>query len=152
MRFSDESYNLRIKLDTENCEFNAEDIQRLESDLDPLREPVRDFPISDLFLSFIRHPRSHQYRVKVSLVLPGKTLATGDLDERPSVAFRRCVRKLIKKVEAYKYRMSHTGETAKYEEGTRHDVTPTARAGRRSHQSRGRRGRLRGLPRRDLRV
>jgi ribosome-associated translation inhibitor RaiA len=122
MKYSDQSYNLRIELDTENCDLNAGEIADLEDALAPLRELVQDFPVSDLYITIQFKPPSHDYRVKVVLRLPGRGLATGDLDEDLHQAFRRCVNKLVHKVNAYKDRLEDSDELVKHEKGTRQDV------------------------------
>ncbi|MEZ6097733.1 MAG: hypothetical protein R3E01_02055 [Pirellulaceae bacterium] len=122
MKYSDQSYNIRIELDTENCELSAAQIKQLEDALSPLREPVKDFPVADLYITIQYMPPSHDYRIKTVLRLPGKGLATGDLDEDLSPAFRRCVSKLVHKVTAYKDRLEDAEAITKHEKGTRHDV------------------------------
>lgn len=122
MKYSDESYNLRIELDTEGCELSAAQIEKMEQMLSPLREPVKDFPVTNLYVTIEYKPHSHDYRVKAVLRLPGKGLATGDVDEDLNGAFRRCVRKLVHKVTGYKDRLSNAEEAAKHEKGTHHDI------------------------------
>jgi ribosome-associated translation inhibitor RaiA len=125
MRYSDESYNLRIELDTKGCELNADQIERLEDGLHTLRNLVASFPVSNLYVTVIHHPRSADYHVKTSLALTGRTLFTGDRDADIHPAFERCIRKLTTKVQAYKKRMQGDAETAKHSEGTLQDVQAT---------------------------
>lgn len=122
MKYSDQSYNLRIELDTQNCELSPGQLEALESALSPLREPIKEFPVTDLYVTIQYKPPSHDYRVKAVLRLPGKGLATGDLDENMYAAFRRCVSKLVHKVTGYKDRLEDAEAIAKHEKGTRHDV------------------------------
>lgn len=124
MTFSDLSHNLRIELDSEHYELSPEQIAHVERMLDVLREPVRDFPVSDLYITVLFHPRSHDFRVKTSLVLPGRTLATGDLDENLYPALDRCIRKLVKRVSEYKAQLGNETDIAKHAKGTRHEVVP----------------------------
>ncbi|XZE53192.1 hypothetical protein SH139x_004921 [Planctomycetaceae bacterium SH139] len=42
-KYSVEAYNLRIELDTKDCELSASEITRLERALEPLRKPVEKF-------------------------------------------------------------------------------------------------------------
>ncbi len=125
MRYSDESYDLRIELDTKGYELSAETIRHMEEDLDTLRKLVADFPVSNLYITIVHHSRSDDFHVKTSLALPGKTLFTGDRDARIHPAYERCVRKLVKKVETYKRRMSGDAEKAKLAGGTHHRLEPT---------------------------
>lgn len=125
MKYSDQSYNLRIELDTKHCELTAEEIERLERALDPLRKPVEKFPVADLYVTIEYFQRSNDYRVKTVLNLPGGGLPTGDLDQEYYPAFERCVRKLVHKVIAYEGQLEAAEDRAKHLKGTRHDVLPT---------------------------
>lgn len=122
MKYSDQSYNLRINLDTENCELASSEIKHLEESLSRLRGPVKDFPLADLYITIEFKPPSLDYRVKAVLRLPGRGLATGDLDKDLYPAFHRCVEKLVQKLTAYKERLSDADDVAKHTQGTRHDV------------------------------
>lgn len=125
MTFPDTSYNLRIELDTHNCELSAEQIEELAQRLEPLRKPVEKFPISDLYITVTFQPRSHKYRLKTALVLTGRTLAAGELDEHVLPAFDRCIRKLVYKVRAYVDAMEQTEEQSKLHKGTHQHVVPS---------------------------
>jgi len=125
MKYSDQSYNLRIELDTKQCELSPAEIEKIESALDILRQPIAKFPVSDLYLTIEHHPRSGSYRVKAALQLPGRGLATGGEDQHVFPAVQQCVWRLVQKVSAYEERMEGVEEKSKREEGTRHDVQPT---------------------------
>lgn len=125
MQYSDESYDLRIELDTKGFDLSAETIAHMEEDLDTLRKLVADFPVSNLYITIVHHSRSDDFHVKTSLALPGKTLFTGERDGHVHPAYERCVRKLVKKVETYKRRMSGDAESTKLASGTRQALTPT---------------------------
>ena len=125
MPYSDESYNLRIELDTKHCDLSADEIAKMESALDPLARVVRDFPVRDLYVTVIHHPRSKDFHVKTALVLPSRTLFTGDRDYQMYPAYERCVRKLVNKMEAYKTQLEKSSEISKHEKGTHQDVMPT---------------------------
>jgi len=125
MEYSDKSYNLRIELDTHNCELSPAQIEQFEAGLAPLREPTSTFPVSDLYVTITHHPRSQQYRVKAALVLPKRTFASGDLAEHPYAAFEHCIRKLVARVEAYKAELSAEPEARKHQKGTHQEVVPT---------------------------
>ena len=128
MPFSDESYNLRIELDTKGCELSAAQIEEMEDDLDTLRVLVEDFPVSDLKITIVHHARSDDYHVKTTLALPGRKLFTGDRNVMVHPAFESCVRKLIKKVRAYKSQMRVGTDASKQAEGTRQMVNPSGEA------------------------
>ena len=126
MRFADESYNLRIELDTKHCELSQAELEKMEDALDPLREPVRHFPVSDFYITIAHHRTPNDYHVRTSLVLPGRTLFTGERDINPVTAFSRCVRKLVSKLQAYKANLSAKPEREKVQEGTIQEVVPDA--------------------------
>lgn len=124
MSLSDTSYNLRIELDTHNCALSPSEIERFEEALGLLRSPTEKFPVSDLYITVTYQPRSTDYRVTTALVLPGRTLAAGDLEKHPYPAFERCVRKLARRLESYEAELDHEAELAKHQKGTEHDVIP----------------------------
>lgn len=125
MGYSDQDRDIRINLDTKGCELTAGEISAMEADLHTLRNVVADFPVSVLYITVIYHARSEDYHVKTSLVLPGKTLFTGDRGLEVHPAYERCIRKLVKKVEIYKLKMQGDSEQAKHVRGTRQTLTPT---------------------------
>ncbi len=118
--------NLRIELDTKNCNLRPEEIAKMETNLGVLRTMVADFPVADLYLFVARHERSNEFQVKASLVLTGRTLFTGDHDSHVHPAFLRCVRKLVAKLRGYLDDLGNKPEMAKQEEGTRREVVPVA--------------------------
>ena len=126
MPFPDEFYNLRIELDTKNFDFSETELEQMEEALNPLREPVRDFPVSDLYITVTHHPTPSDYHVRASLVLPSRTLLTGERDVNPLTAWNRCVRKLVSKIAAYKQSMDATDEKRKASAGTLQEVVPAA--------------------------
>jgi ribosome-associated translation inhibitor RaiA len=125
MKYSDQSYNLRIELDTKQCELTPAEIEKIENALDILREPIAKFPVSHLYLTIEHHPRTGSYRVKAALQLPGRCLATGGEDEHIFPAVQQCAWRLLQKVTAYEDRMEGVEEKSKREEGKRHDVLPS---------------------------
>lgn len=127
MAYSDESYNLRIELDTKDCELSAEEIGKMEQDLATLRKLLEEFPVSSLYLTVMHHPRSHDYHVKTALRLPKKTLFTGERDEQVHPAYDRCIRKLVRKVTNYKADLEYESERGKQREGTHQTVSPAGR-------------------------
>ena len=118
--------NLRIELDTKNCNLRPEEIAKMETNLGVLRTMVGEFPVADLYLFVARHDRSNEFQVKASLVLTGRTLFTGDHDAHVHPAFLRCVRKLVAKLRGYLDDLGNKPAMAKQEEGTRRQVIPVA--------------------------
>ncbi|MEM9586070.1 MAG: hypothetical protein AAGA03_02210 [Planctomycetota bacterium] len=125
MTFSDESYNLRIELDTKGCTLSAAEIEQMEEDMSTLRRQTEDFPVSNLYITVVRHPRAGDYHVKTTLALSGRKLFTGDRGTSMHPTFESCLRKLTKKVRAFKSQMRVGSDTSKLSEGTRQAVEPT---------------------------
>ena len=125
MRYSDESYNLRIELDTKHFSLSTDEIGKMEDDLGSLGEVAADFPVSDLYITMEHYRQTSSYFVKLAIILPGRTLFTADRDSTWHPAYERCVRKLVKRIEAYKSKMSNEPEISKLEKGTRQEVAPT---------------------------
>jgi ribosome-associated translation inhibitor RaiA len=125
MKYADQSYNLRIVLDTKHCEASADEISKMENALEPLHRVTEKFPVSDLYVTIIHHARTGDFHVKTSLVLPGRTLFTGDRDETMYAAYERCIHKLVHKVESYCGKLAGDAEISKHLKGTHHEVVPT---------------------------
>lgn len=125
MPYSDESYNLRIELDTKHCVPSAEEITKMERALEPLHRVTQSFPVSDLYVTIIHHPRSGDYHVKLALVLPGRTLFTGDRHRDYYAAYEQCIDNLLRKVTAYKQSMDSAPERSKQRKGTHQEIIPT---------------------------
>lgn len=125
MSYSDESYDLRIELDTKGCELSAGEIAEMEDGLHTLRQLVQSFPVANLYITVVHHAKRDDYHVKTSLRLSGKTLFTGERDTAVHPAFEQCIRKLVKKVGAYKQRMQGDAELAKQTSGTHHRMKAT---------------------------
>jgi ribosome-associated translation inhibitor RaiA len=96
----------------------------MEEDLHTLRNLVSDFPVSDLHITVVHHEKARDYHVKTSLGLSGRKLFTGERHRKVHPAFESCIRKLTKKVRAYKRQMRVGEEAEKLSAGTRHEVVP----------------------------
>jgi hypothetical protein len=126
MKPANTKHELRIQLDTKHCNLSAHEIEKMEANLGVLRTRAQEFPISDLYVTVTRFPRTGDYHVKTSLVLTGRTLFTGDRDVLVHPAFLRCVRKLVSKLDAYIEALGNKDTIAKHEEGTQLDVIAVA--------------------------
>ena len=125
MHFTSEGEKFRIQLNTQGCELSANEIAEMEEDLHSLRNAVESFPVSRLQITVVHHAKSDDYHVKTSLMLSGKTLFTGERDVLVHPAYERCVRKLVRKVEAFKQNMHGDAELAKQAKATHATVEPT---------------------------
>ena len=126
MKTADQGHALRIVLDTKDCELTPAELQQMEKNLHTLRELIADFPVSDLHVTVVHHPKSDDYHVRTTLALPGRRLFTGERQPIAHPAYERCIHKLIKKVGAYKEEMSLRGDAAKEAKGTRQTVAAIA--------------------------
>jgi hypothetical protein len=126
MQYPDESYNLRIELDTKGCEASAEELRQIYADLDNVADEVRSFPVSDLYVTIYHNPaRGESFTAKLALLLrPGKTLATSHNADHLLPAYEGAVRKLERKLTNYKEVLGHEPEWSKYRDHTRFDVEP----------------------------
>jgi len=126
MRYSDESYNLRIELDTKQFELSPEEADRLQSSLSPLGKLTDGLPVSDLYITIFHFPRGGpEYQVKTALVLPAKTLFSTDSDSNFHPAFERCVTNLVQQVAAYKQTQGNADQLDKHRKGTHQEVIPS---------------------------
>jgi hypothetical protein len=126
MRYSDESYNLRVEIDAKQFELSPEDAQRLHDGLSTLGKLVEDLPVSDLYVTIFHHPRGGtEYQVKTALVLPAKTLFSSDADASFHPAFVRCVTNLVQQVAAYKQARANADQLDKHVKGTYQEVVPS---------------------------
>ncbi len=113
-----------IEIDTQECSLSSGQAEAVDTALTPLRRVIDRFPVADLYITIIRHARSQDFHVKTSLILPGKTLFTGERAVEMLAAYRRCVRKLVRKVESYKAELEGEADTRKQQKVTVSEVVP----------------------------
>ena len=101
MQFTDDRRSLHIEFSTQECDIPADEKPRLVDGLDRVAAAIGDIP-SELDMKVIYHPRTQLYHAEAALRLPGKTLFTGDYDAYLDSALQRCLRKVIRKAEAYR--------------------------------------------------
>lgn len=106
MPYRDEGYDLLVEFDSKNHTLSSEERGQLTADLDTLSRVLKTFPSPQLHVEIDRHPRSGEYHVKVALHLPKRTLFTGERDPLLHPAYKRCVRKMLHKVEGFKRSLS----------------------------------------------
>jgi ribosome-associated translation inhibitor RaiA len=124
MRHHGESHNLRIQIDTHQCDVSAAAVARMQDALAALGKLVEHFPVSDLHVLVEHNARSKDYSVKTSLFLTGETLVSSDRNTQVYTAYERCVNNLIEDVRAYKERLGRVPERQKQEKGTRQELEP----------------------------
>jgi ribosome-associated translation inhibitor RaiA len=124
MTYRDETYGLRILFQTRHYELTPAERAQMEENTHTLARAVESFPVADLHVEVLRHPRTQDFHVKTTLRLTKKALFTGDRDVLPHPAYERCVRKLVHKVQAYKEKMSGVSAGERVAEGARPGVRP----------------------------
>ncbi len=112
MRYTDDRYHLGVEIKADGCDIPKDELTRMEGSMAPLGEAVQDFSSADLAVVVHRHDRAQAYHVEARLKLNGKSLVSGDWDPYLDCAFQRCLRKLIRKVVAYRANPDRRAEEA----------------------------------------
>jgi len=113
MTYRDQSYDLAVHYETNGVDLPERVKGLFDEDLDRLATILRRGPSAHLHVDVVHHARTGDYHIKTSLrIAKSKPFFTGDRDVLPSPAFKRCVHKLIRKVEAHRRRMEHIHPTA----------------------------------------
>lgn len=115
---------LNIELDTQQCSPADLDLDGMQADVALLEQRVDHFPKVDLFVTVRHNARSGGFHVKSALVLPSRTLVTGDTEPAARPAFSRCVRKLVQRLEGHEAALSNEDELRKQAKGTHQTLTP----------------------------
>src|SRR5687767_6816279 len=124
MPFRDEAYDLRVLFQARHYELSDGEKRKMEEDAKTLRRLVFAFPVADLHVEVVRHPRTGDFHLKTTLRLPGRTIFTGDRDVELHPAYERCLRKLVNKVKAYQESMDGKPARERLVQGVRSTVFP----------------------------
>src|SRR4051794_29292357 len=92
--------------------FNLHDPERgkMVVNLEALGRQAAAFPVPDLHV-YLEHKRhSHDFVVKLSLILPGTRLVTTDHDVQLHPAFERALGALVENLKAYKSQLERLPE------------------------------------------
>ena len=96
---------LSLEFAARHCTLTEGDKDRFRADLAPLARVVDSFPSATLHVEVAHHPRTGTHEVKLNLVLArSMSLYASDEDEHAQPAFKRCVRSLLARVQAFKAR------------------------------------------------
>jgi ribosome-associated translation inhibitor RaiA len=125
MKYTDLSERPHVEVATENMELSDVQWHWMQKRLPLLQTVVSDFPKSDLCINAARHARNCDFHVKASLVLPGRTLCTGESGQDVCSCFARAIRKLVMRVQDYKCELDHDADTSKHRKATRRDIVPS---------------------------
>jgi hypothetical protein len=105
MTYRDQSYDLAVQYDAHGFELDDDQKARFDEDLDRLATILRRGPAATLHVDLVRHARTGDIHVKTTLRIDrGPAFFTGERGRLPSPAFKRCVHKLIRKVEEFRRR------------------------------------------------
>jgi ribosome-associated translation inhibitor RaiA len=117
--------SLQVDFDVHQYNLSVEERQMMLDDLDSLSLQIQFFPIADVHVLVEGNARSNDVSVKLTLILPGKTLVTNDHDAAATAAFDRCLNSMLHAIEAYKSQLDREPEHRKLADGTLHPVHPT---------------------------
>lgn len=114
-------------LDVEGFTPTDAETQNIAAEVDRIRPLVQEFPTQILHINLEYNANSEEYEVKLALVLPGQTFATGDVSEVWEQSLEKSVQKMIRRIEHYKSAMSGEPEQAHIAAGTTMEVEPNRR-------------------------
>jgi len=117
-------HRLRIEFDCHECRPGQDELDALADGCDSLARQVGDFPQADLRIVIEHKARTTEFVVKLTLLLPGRTLVTSDHDPHVHPAFERAMASLEDQVRAYKDSLDGVEERRKAENGTHQMLTP----------------------------
>jgi hypothetical protein len=115
---------LPVYFDAHECRPDDAEYDKMLDGLDALGLQVENFPLHDLRVVVEWKDRTNEYVVKLSLLLPGKTIMCSDHDPVLHAAFERCVDSIVENVKAYKDALGRVPERQKAEGGTLQNLMP----------------------------
>ena len=115
---------LQVEFDVKEFHLSEGVQLMLRRKLSRLERSVDHFPVADLRV-LIQGSRSNDISVKLSLILPGRTLVARDHGDVVFPAFDRCLESLVRELDGYKNGLANETDVAKKEAGTRHDMQPS---------------------------
>ena len=91
------SETFRLQIRTQDCDLSSRDMESMESDLACLQRLVGHLPMANLYVDIQRYLTTGGVHVTTSLQLAGCIFFTQDRDFHLHSAYKRCIRKLIRK-------------------------------------------------------
>jgi len=125
MTFAQPSFD--TDLDVEGFKPTEAETLNITSEVDRIRPLIEEFPTQILHINLEYNSNSQEYEVKLALVLPGQTFATGDVSKAWEPSLEKSVHKMIRRIEHYKSAMSGEPEQARIAAGTTMEVEPNRR-------------------------
>jgi ribosome-associated translation inhibitor RaiA len=111
--------------DVHQFDLTQTDRDQMADALDSLARQAENFPTADLHILVEGNARNNDASVKLTLILPGRTLVANDHDATPYGAFDRCLTSLTMSLQAEKARLDQESKRQKTGKGTDHDVLAT---------------------------
>jgi len=109
MQHTEQRRQVRIVIETQECDLPRDEFPRIDQPLDDVIDVVGDLP-GELKIKIVSHPQRQDYHVKAALSLPRRTLFTGDWDGYLDIALIRAIRKLKHKAAAYQAEPDHAAD------------------------------------------
>lgn len=108
MSYRDESYDLSVQYDTDNCRLSEAQKAQFDRDLARALVPkIEDFPRAELHVAVERHARSNAYEVRMRLLLARATsIFTSSRGDSVETPFKHCLHDLENRVAKWKAQRS----------------------------------------------
>ena len=111
-------------LDTTGFTPTSRERDMIAAECDRIAPIVEEFPTKILHTNVGYNSNSEEYEVKLALVLPGQTFATGNVSESWDASLETSVHKMIRRIEHYKATLSGEMGRAHAVAGTTMEVQP----------------------------
>ena len=125
MKLAEPSF--RSTLDVEGFEPRPQELETIQAEIERLKPLVEEFPTQILHVNIEFNSHSEEYEVKLALILPGQTFATGNVTDHWEPGLETSVQNMIRRVTHYKATMSGEPERARIAAGTTMEVEPNRR-------------------------
>ena len=122
MTFTEPTFE--VDLDAEGFQPTTAERQLIETEVDRLAPLVAEFPTQILHVNVRYNQNSESYEVKLALVLPGQTFATGNVSESWHGSLETSVQKMVRRIEHYKSVLERDPQHARAVAGTTTEVEP----------------------------
>lgn len=116
-----------FRMDIDATGFNLTKAQavQIEDEMEHLKPLIAKFPTRVLHVNLKFNANSDQYEVRLALVLPGQTFATGGVDTAWHPVLETAVHKLKRRVEHYKEDLENVTARRHHAADHDHPVEPT---------------------------
>lgn len=115
----------RMDIDASGFEMTDRERDEVDAEVGKLLPLIEDFPTQVLHVNVKYNGNSEEYEVRLALVLPGQTFATGGVDHAWLPVMETAITKMMRRVEHYKEDLSHVTERRHHALDTDHVVEPS---------------------------